>query len=420
MKKVFLVGLFLSLLPQLFAQEFIKESDCAKHDTSIVREYKNGQWLVCQGYKQYTYWRFMLVTETGTSGSVLTLFDYEMKINDMEINGDIVYFCGEMKDTGNSRAMLGYFDMSGFPFSTVHACFLNDLSSFEKMEVFFLRPSYTHIAMTGIKPGGSYCMVDAMGNGTNSFDFIVVDTLGDIKKLDDVARTDNYVVYSAHDEHYYGCLLFHNILPSGTFLTTSLIRESIGTSVSSEILLEHCGLDTLAYVTFPSQNHFMESLLNGTTLLYSSIHNIPQSDFSLLDVKYDLMKGFLNVLFYEYTANNSVIVDFSHSPLANRAYGRRYINQPLYSLDYLKNQPGQCVASGQREDRGPLRLYRYITGQYEGCAVPYMTDKTLITLFPVSEYMEINPWMKQIQATVLDSDVREELISTICEIKETE
>lgn len=96
-RSVLLLGILYYLLSSsAIAQDFIKETYIKMDSSSIIRTINPQKWLIYSIY--YHGSSFVMVTETGTVAPVMhfpVMQDGYCIVNDFEILGDSVFFCGQ-------------------------------------------------------------------------------------------------------------------------------------------------------------------------------------------------------------------------------------------------------------------------------------------------------------------------------------
>ena len=170
-------------------------------------------------------------TMTDLSTMIDAYFHEDFEVRDMEILGDIVFFCG--KDLVLSSGIIGWFDIYSLfhGAGTIHidkTLSALGLQSLDNIEVFTDQGGGIHIAGYGVYSETMttysyihtlYRAFEAVGNPATGMQYRVADLYGgyhsDIK---DMAVTDNFVVYLKCDRNilcspYNGiCFRQHTIL----------------------------------------------------------------------------------------------------------------------------------------------------------------------------------------------------------------
>lgn len=409
-------------LTKVEAQELVRESDCVKFDTSIICEVEYGKWLVCQGYKDDYYPRFSLVTESGTTISELTLFDHEMHIFDMKVYGEGVYFCGYRIDAGNKKAVLGHFNLSGFPSSQVYLYQEGSLESFCKLEIYSTwNPYREHVEMIGVKQDGTYVMTDAKQVSSLQYNFLFREISDDHDILDDIAVLDDYIVFSGRNTTNTTGYLYYVDKENGEnpILPTSIQRLKLYQMVFSPILLEYQTGDEFALVTEGDMGYLTLSFYSAVNWIAACQFPGYANRYRYREIKYNNTDNVFGLLLYEPATGNSIIYDI-YKPILSMKYvaGHLFLEQDLQSMDYLSLQAGHYIASGQHLFRGPLRIYRVHSSTWKSCFEEVQMDGYYYIIEHTQNQLGFIATSSIKEADAILQGDRQDPIVTICESKQ--
>ena len=206
MSRALAVMLLFSASIPVFGQEQIRSaSTYMLCDTSIIREISSKVALV---YNRHTKSTFSLVEDSNPNDMVTMYIDSTFLVNDFEIIGNQVYFCGYKIEGDAKRAMFGFFSLYLFPsVYPTYYCF-DDCVAMRKIDVYeteYQMQWATHLVMTGTTDGSrSDVLVDInintpYGGGSNCRAYISAD---ESENIDDVAVTEHTVVVSVRKKAY--------------------------------------------------------------------------------------------------------------------------------------------------------------------------------------------------------------------------
>lgn len=390
------------------AQEFIREALWHKDATSIVREIDARRWLVCNNYDGRT--SFACFDMSGTVWKMQDAdWPYSYVVKDFEVvDSRYVYYCGTMVinqtwilgpdgswtyQQPEWGAMIGYFDMAEFPAPStygVHTLIDRGFVSLDKLEVYF-EDGYVHLAMVGSKidsdRGGSKtsresCVLDASGQGLfpNSWVFsYAVNEDGEV--FDDVAVSRGHVVVTSRipgRETYFRS--FSRAPAGGAFMNYPVAAVSTAVSADDTVLIDYCEEEYFAVATTNLSSQRIEvaafdNQLNIYHALSFPLTTLTHPDCSLRDIRYNPYFQSLALLERVWASGvtGSIIhhVDINNAPplYSPYVYGNKYDGETLSSLDYLRGNPGQMIASGKNDDVTFTRVYRNRPKTYEGCTI---------------------------------------------------
>lgn len=374
----------------LNGQEMVREFTIMHDDYSLVRETDRGEWLVYN----YNSGRsiFSLVTDTTTSAPQMYLDfpeDYmALKILDFVIFQDTVYFCGLAYYDLNEDYVTawGYFPLQGFPHDTVFIdARLYYMQYFNKIAVFSVDSSMTglHVVMTCNNPSYSEInrivdMVRISPNSFTSFDHNYDDYF---KYYEDVEVTDNYVLFSYTQKVGFGHFIktFVNYVkkpssPGTTIFSNPVYRQKLFNSLTARgTLLEYCTNDAfvVAQPMYDSIYVFAFAMTTDGTYGYLGTIRFPKKFLyqSMKDVKYDKQSKILDILTVDDEIKSSQLYHLNPMllGLGGTVYVHQFCGDLLNSLDVLRNNPNNFIASGHSAENSKLKLFRYQYYNHEEC-----------------------------------------------------
>ncbi len=190
------VGLVLTLVCMpVFGQEFTKRTQLYKSEGMIIRDYTGNSWLVHNRYYEYDGSKrdvFILFTETGTTAGMMYLPEQVACVNDFEIYDKTAYFAGCNTD---GVGIMGYFDLTTFPTTTVKICPVPVMATFERLDVGVCNNTL-HVFLTGEEVLGGSHMADARLVGTDQWRFEISVNTALVDRFDDVAVLSSGVAFS--------------------------------------------------------------------------------------------------------------------------------------------------------------------------------------------------------------------------------
>lgn len=382
-KLALLLALLTAVVPTVQAQEYIKEILDLTRKYSLIREYKEDKRVLCTFDDDSVI--FAMVTDGGTMSQYLSLKG-KFSVNDMEVYGDTLYFCGE--HYGDTQiGYFGYMDLMAFPSATVNINLLPSLLTCKKMEV--MRSCFDnglHIYITSDVSDTGDCLVDIRENGYSSWD--CNRSTGDVREriYDDVAVTDNYVIVTVRNPTDSSAYLYgyaHPAPGNHIFYQVAAVLNMNLANVVSCILVESCEQDYYV-LTFKSevvgQNPLPLYMPLINVFSFNGIFSIylPKSYYVWsagsrypIDLKYNPVSRETDVLVRNYQSSVSVIGEIFHIDASGNAVGRHYddvdFHENLHSLDFLHYDPVHFIASGVSIDNA-LRIYKYDPQEFKRCS----------------------------------------------------
>lgn len=281
------VGLVLTLVCMpVFGQEFTKRTQLYKSEGMIIRDYTGDSWLVYDRYCEYDgTWHdvFILFTETGTTAEMMYLPEQVASVNDFEIYDHSVYFAGSGTD---GVGIMGYFDLTTFPLSTVKICPVPVMASFEKLEVGAYNNTL-HVFLTGEEVLGGGHMADARLVGTDLWRFEISVNTALVDRFDDVAVLSSGAAFSARETiGKKGYMFFFQAPATGSSIFPQYSDYLGFPSVfSGRILLDAGTGNDFSYVSRTASGTDEVGFLNWNTVM--------RPDFKVLDDKQEFgSRGF--------------------------------------------------------------------------------------------------------------------------------
>lgn len=378
MKKVrlfYLLGLVL-LFPQFLTAQDLTRQLLPTSSTSIIRQWDSANW-VCYNYGDSN--EFYIVSSTGASTPCMSLKNDSIRITDFEIFNDVVYFCGYMKNNA-WYAMMGRFSLFTFPNSLVTYDTLSDVATFDKMDVFSAEEQ-VHVVMTAKQTydGGQsvtiYTIVDAAKQTDGSWLYSVLDNTEKPLFFDDVAVTDNFVVYTARslrDDNYKALnttelWYFDKPTTLGTpVLTSSVNLRYLYNWPDGQVLIEHLDEDRFVIAGRKDMddlisNYFIGFSYNGTCKVILD-ESIDTRD--VLDIKYNGEENNCDVLVWRpqsetWTSRVFTIPISNHYNATSTVGMRTFKDVEVQSIDFLTSAPNYFIASGCNIYVSKLNVCKY-------------------------------------------------------------
>ncbi|MCR5444949.1 MAG: hypothetical protein K6E96_04595 [Bacteroidales bacterium] len=211
MKKNCLFALLLFASISSFCQEEIWYMYGANSDNSILREVQVGEWLCFNVVPTFSVVNY--INEASYS-NVPYIYLWNVKVFDFEIKSGWVYFCGEYLGGENPCAVLGKFQLSSFPSTTVYIYKLPALRCLNKLEMYAIS-GHRYALMIGEAENGDDYFVSGFvygGVGPCVFSYSLADDYS-VDVLDDIAITDKYVVVSGRKTSENKGYLYYFYLP---------------------------------------------------------------------------------------------------------------------------------------------------------------------------------------------------------------
>lgn len=369
------------------AQELILEVQNNKDRYSIVREIKDGEWMVSNFRDGEAV--FSWITESSPYANQLSLLNYvgwdSSRVNDFVIFRDTVYFCGTIwRENSDQVAIWGFFPLAGFPYVTVRYSG-SPFNTLNRIQVFSVDSLFDlHVVMVGERwwDNDIIGVVDEeIRANSNMFDEHYSYVYKDTNHFDDIILTDNFVVISSQKMHTQiftpteGRILS---IHKPTIPYTSIFANGglyWNTSLSASwIDLAKCEDDAFA-AAFRYGASSISYLISGYTNGFQHYATVSVlSDFleKVWDMSYSKDRKVLDVLFRHDLNNISDIFHFDPAILIKpeTVKGHRYRDELINSLTSLSYLQSGFIASGYNKNFGNLRLYRYIEYLIKECPEP--------------------------------------------------
>lgn len=395
LRKALAAILLLCAAGPLHGQEFIRELLNHKDRYSIVREIKEGEWMVSNFHDGEAI--FSWVSESSPYADQLYLMNYvgwdSTRVNDFVIFRDTVYFCGTIwYDIGDQAAFWGYFPLAGFPYVTVKYTG-SIFETLNQIQVFSVDSLHDlHVVMVGedwVDKEVIGVVDEEIRINSYLFDQHYSYVYKDTNRFDDIIQTDNFVVVSSRGiiNNVYGptegrILSIHKpTIPHTSIFSNGGLYWNTGKAFS-RIVLANCEDDAFAAA-------FRDGIINGLYLVsgytngfqhYATVSLLTDIFESVRDMSYSKDRKVLDILF-QYMASIYVGSKIFHldpailiNPNTVTINGHKYDNELLNSLTSLSCLQSGFIASGYDKTLGNLRLYRYIEYLIKDCPEPISID----------------------------------------------
>lgn len=210
--RLFAAMLFLAASQTAFGQEIIRGSNnddmC---DTSIIRAKGNDTVFIYNKKNDHSKSSFIMVAN-GITPAVPRLDMENLYVNDFELYGNAIYFCGYKIERAGRKAIFGHFGISSFPNATISYYELDTCTELRKLDFYrihegIIYPNYeNHLVMTGTTTGArTDVVVDMLIYTIIPYPIPPVTPYGcemyfsndEDENFDDVAVTSDHVVVSS-------------------------------------------------------------------------------------------------------------------------------------------------------------------------------------------------------------------------------
>ena len=347
------------------------------NDYSIIRQIDPDLWLV---YSHNGGNKFYEVSSSGTSSPFKGLLENNLKICDFEIFEDMVYFCGSVLDE-TPYAVMGYFPLTGFPSGSLYLDTVQRMVSFDKLDVFSVEEQI-HLVMTGRDSDGVGAMIDVMASAPQQWLYTVAYPEDGKFIFDDVAVTDNLVVFTSQDildvSKYGDNYLWYFYKPIGIGVNIFLnhfLTYHVGNEPTSPVLIEHMYDDWFA-IACNSQEYFIAvSRYNGTIHDATFHYQALEIRDTIWDIKYNFDDQDIDIVeaikVYGCNASWGICTHIENSffsspgPTVNAHYP---LGISVFSIDYLPGMSSHYIASGIDCDDRLLHVYRYKYDTWGDCS----------------------------------------------------
>lgn len=440
---------FLSSSLSAFGQEYIRRSyETILCDTSIVRHIGHDSVLVYNKINQTS--SFMIVTPSMTT-VIPTWYWESIYVNDFEVEGKWVYFCGYQLNGNVKKAIFGRFILSRFGDNMLSYEILDTCTELLKLDHYtyteemapYVIYSEKHLVMIGTTGKRPDVLVDVDLGGLvpgSPMPPILGDALhastDETEYFDDVAVTDNHVVISTRRKMegipiidfwqfdfppYAGsCILPFNVT-----------HYCFGSPVAgSKVILEHPQGDEFAAVCKVAGYSKMAMLLvDPLTATAKTVEIMGDESQTIIpmDIKYNgHLKAFdilaFNVRFRDIPVNVTYPMQIYHvtqnviNNVAPLGDGTRYDDEYLiWSIDHVKSS--MCYVASGDVSKKPV-LFKYIQYLWKTCPerfqYSYYTGKIEVAKnVNTIPYRWINPESEEIVTQTGEVDLQ-----FICDDKE--
>ncbi len=384
--------LFLSSSAPSFGQEITRDAANFLCDTSIIRSLAGDASLICDRTTRSSF-----TMMPGGAGVVPPpMFLDSFLVNDFEVMGNMVYFCGYKMVDGKKKGAFGHFDLVTFPISTVFYYATGSYEEMRKIDVYELNIQFqyeTHLVMTGTTTGGrSDALLDmnlSVPYGINCQAYVSNE---ENEIFDDVAVTKNNVVVSVRKEAYGFPVIDFWQFPQPTTLGSFILSSGFdrlrlaSPVVETPVFLEHTANDKFAAVSKVNGFNrmvFMKPDVLTNTCKIVEIYGDELKTLIPMDIKYNTKGKVYDILARRYRPKDSVKYDppmrIYHvtAPVINgyAPYGEGiwYPDHSVWSIDPKNNpQNDMFVASGSWG--GTLSFFRYWHNQWVKCPERFEYD----------------------------------------------
>lgn len=393
------VTLFTSVSSTVFSQEYIRGSEhYLLTDTSIVRTIGVDSVIL---YNSYNTSSFMIVTPGATS--INTWYIKPVFVNDFEVVGKSVYFCGYKLEDNVKKAVFGSFNLNYFAADTLQYYVLDSCTELKKLDHYLYTEGLTywerHLVMTGTTGGRSDVLAHTVIGATvpasplPPFTFSGCDVYfsdNEDENFDDVAVTDNYVVVSTRTKKQGMPLIDFMQFELPTFASASVLYSNIkhlmlwSPDAETPVFLEHVTLDSYAAVyKVNGYSKMAMLLLNAPITLNGSVEIFGDENQTIvpIDIKFNKKSYVFDILARNerYRDNPdlmSVPMQIYHvtpnviNNLVTYGDGTKYTNKfyYLWSIDPLKESIFFVASGGAAE---LTRLFKYRHNNWSPCPVHF-------------------------------------------------
>ena len=191
--------LFLSSSAPSFGQEITRDALYLWSDTSIIRDLSKDASLICSRANSSCFSLVNTITP-GSTDTIPTMYLDSFFVNDFEVVGNMVYFCGYKIVDRVKKGTFGYFELTYFPNAPVYYYATGAYKEMRQIDVYELNIQFqyeTHLVMTGTTTAGrSDALLDmnlSVPYGINCQAYVSNE---ENEIFDDVAVTKNNVVVS--------------------------------------------------------------------------------------------------------------------------------------------------------------------------------------------------------------------------------
>ena len=415
-KRVLLLALLLAAATVAPAQtSFIREDVNILSDNSIIRQVNDTSWVIYSYYANRA--TFILATSNSPVVKVMDLGYRTIVINDFEVTGNTVYFCGNW-NSFPAKAVLGKFSLSSFPYSpNIKVATVDTMMTFDKLDL--MNSSIgLHMLMVGRSSYTDYRIVDTYEMLSPNIVFNIFDQTPDIAdKWDDIAVTNEHVVVSGRNTNVNQPVLLYldQPVPGGAFPNPSTATYlQCAYTANQPVWIKYCEDDAFATATISLNNWLYVSGFTGTTHI-STQRSITNYDFmDCVDLAYNKYNRILDVLVHHSVSNtfSSSIYHLEPSMIyssPSTVSGHNLSNYWLNSVtDVDPSAPmyfGLFLTTGFNGGGGELSMQRYpytgfkcwekkeikmddeeLSPKTKEALLPFYKYNTMYDYFPVTGY----------------------------------
>ena len=357
--KIIIIIALISYFPTSYATERIDILSQQTKFGTIVRDAGKDNSIICDQTGAYTGSPSFIYYKIGSSSNANSLHLSGVDtIFDFEIFDNVVYFCGVKNNTTGGYGVLGYFSLTGFPYTTVKYLNVPLFRRLKRIEVGNMAGS-THMVAVGDGIQDYAVLVDAVDNGgTWTMNFL--NSEDNDYKFVDLAITESYVVVISY--------VFENItysarainfakptIPGGTLSPISVQWVEVCSQASPYMRIEACEKDTYVVVVANGVNligtsGFTIAAYNYVGHISTNFLSEPYDRVYLNDIVYDKTSKMFELLFYFKTDSSKFSVIYNLIPAMESgnvtASGHLYNDVDITSLDLSGNNLYHVIATG--------------------------------------------------------------------------
>ena len=356
----------------------------------------------------------------------------KIRINDMELYKGRVYLCGYIEEENGRKAMIGYFNLSGFPNIDIKYYKMDNCKEFKKLDIYTIEEIIgfpeVHLVTTGTTSGSrTDALVDLNMHATGSWNCSVHISSDENENYDDIAVTKQYVVVSSRNkiQNIPVVYLWYYKRPNHIWediFTSNADRFLVYNPVAeSPVILEHMTADSFAAVYkidgFSNMAMLTMDVASPNYKVFEIVGNQDQASIPM-DIKYKSPRSVFSILARNGNVHENRFIPpmqiFHVTPedlqgLTLAGQGRDYLEilYKLWSLDSWKGPATRFVVSGGSSQLPALFRfnhyqwnycshrfeYRYSNGTLKG-------DTVSIPVSYYSDYLKVKNKEKRNIATV--------------------
>ena len=398
--RIFATLLLLAAIQPAIGQEYVRTANIPLCDTSIVRSIGRDSVII---YNEIGYPSFMFVSN-GMGLNVPIKFLNNLYVNDFEVRGKMIFFCGYTFENNVKKAAYGSFSLAMFNDTNLSYSVLDTLTELKKLDFYrFEDMAYfeEHLVMIGTRGKRSDALVHtiiaatipappAPPFGINNYDIYF--STDESENFDDVAAIDNYVVVSTRREENNLPIIDFWQFEKPTTSLTSFLNSNIhhirmgSPAAETPVILEHYGADNYAAV-YKNDGYPRMTMLRFTAPYNININGSIDIDGDTtntvipIDIKYNNKAGVFDILARDGThrddpESSAIPMQIYHltpnilSGANSNGIGTRYTDDVfrLWSIDPLKESLF-FVSSGECNNIPYLFKYTYYA--WNECPLPF-------------------------------------------------